>query len=108
MEGLQIDVATLGWLLFAAAGASSVLTLILVAILGHYVVAPRVERKIDRRLEEGAQRLEENLRKRFMDLLTGRPREVLRDRTRDLARGMGLIGGARRPPPDDPDDDLDR
>lgn len=108
MEPLQIDIATLGWLLFAAAGASSLLTLIVVALLGHYVVAPRVERKIDVRLEEGAQRLEENLRKRFVDLLTGRSREVIRDRARDLARGMGLIGGSRRSSLDDPDDDLDR
>lgn len=108
METLQIDIATLGWLLFAAAGASSLLTLILVGILGHFVVAPRVERKIDVRLEEGAQRLEENLRKRFVDLLTGRSREVIRDRARDLARGMGLIGGSRRPGQDDPDGDGQR
>ncbi|MGB2248381.1 MAG: hypothetical protein ACPH3N_11955 [Alcanivorax sediminis] len=108
METLQIDIATLGWLLFAAAGASSLFTLILVAILGHYVVGPRVERKIDVRLEQGAQRLEENLRKRFVDLLTGRSREVIRDRARDLARGMGLIGGARRSSLDDPEDDQDR
>ncbi|MCK0152780.1 hypothetical protein MWU49_03625 [Alcanivorax sp. S6407] len=105
METLQIDIATLGWLLFAAAAGSSILTLIMVAILGHFVVAPRVERKIDVRLEEGAQRLEENIRKRLVDLLTGRSKEVIRDRARDLARGMGLIGGARRPPADDRDDD---
>ncbi|MZR62105.1 hypothetical protein [Alcanivorax sp. DP30] len=108
MDSLQIDIATLGWLLFAAAGASSLLTLILVAVLGHFVVGPRVERKIDVRLEEGAQRLEENLRKRFVDLLTGRSREVIRDRARDLARGMGLIGGVRRSSLDESDDDVDR
>lgn len=108
MEPLQIDIATLGWLLFAAAGASSLLTLIVVVLLGHFVVGPRVERKIDRRLEEGAQRLEENLRRRIVDLLTGKSREVIRDRARDLARGIGLIGGARRNPLDDSEDDLDR
>ena len=54
MQVLQIDMATLGWLLFAAAAGSSLLTLILLGIIGHFWLAPRVERKIDRRLEEVA------------------------------------------------------
>ncbi len=45
--------------------------------------------------------LEERLRKRIVDLLTGRSREVIRNSARDLARGMGLIGNRR---PDDDDD----
>lgn len=102
METLQIDIATLGWLLFAAAGASSLLTLILLGLIGHFYLGPRIERKVDRRLEEGANRLEERLRKRIVDLLTGRSREVIRNSARDLARGMGLIGSRR------PDDDDDR
>ena len=88
--------ATLGWLLFAAAAGSSLLTLILLGIIGHFWLAPRVERKIDRRLEEGAAQLEERLRQRFLDLLTGRSRDVIRDRARDLARGVGLISGRRQ------------
>ena len=36
METLQIDIATLGWLLFAAAGASSLLTLTLMGLIGHF------------------------------------------------------------------------
>ncbi|MAX56426.1 MAG: hypothetical protein CL537_13115 [Alcanivoracaceae bacterium] len=103
METLQIDVTTLGWLLFAAAVASSLLTLLVLGLVGHFILGPRIERKIDRRLEEGADRLEERLRKRFVDLLTGRSREVIRDRAMDLARGVGLIGG-RRPNRDDDDE----
>jgi len=103
VETLQIDVTTLGWLLFAAAVASSLLTLLVLGLVGHFILGPRIERKIDRRLEEGADRLEERLRKRFVDLLTGRSREVIRDRAMDLARGVGLIGG-RRPNRDDDDE----
>ena len=103
METLQVDIATLGWLLFAAAGASSLLTLILMGLIGHFYLGPKIERKVDRRLEEGANQLEERLRKRIVDLLTGRSREVIRNSARDLARGMGLIGNRR---PDD-NDDLD-
>ena len=32
MDTLQIDIATLGWLLFAAAGASSLLTLVVLTL----------------------------------------------------------------------------
>ncbi|EKF75296.1 hypothetical protein A11A3_04930 [Alcanivorax hongdengensis A-11-3] len=98
---LTVDLQTLGWLLFAAAGASSLLTLLILALVGRFYLGPRIEKKIDRRLEEGADQLEERLRKRFVDLLTGRSREVIRDRARDLARGMGLIGGNRRDREDD-------
>tara|TARA_B100000676_G_C18051449_1_gene831457 strand:- start:92 stop:409 length:318 start_codon:yes stop_codon:yes gene_type:complete len=99
---LQIDMATLGWLLFAAAGASSLLTLIILGLIGHFYLGPRIERKIDRRLEEGANQLEERLRKRIVDLLTGRSRDVIRNSARDLARGMGLIGTRRQDDDDDP------
>lgn len=95
MQALQIDMTTLGWLLFAAAAGSSLLTLILLGVIGHFWLGPRLERKVDRRLEEGAARLEERLRQRFMELLTGRSREVIRERARDLARGVGLISGRR-------------
>ena len=99
---LQIDMATLGWLLFAAAGASSLLTLIILGLIGHFYLGPRIERKIDRRLEEGANQLEERLRKRIVDLLTGRSRDVIRNSARDHARGMGLIGTRRQDDDDDP------
>ncbi len=100
MDTLQIDIATLGWLLFAAAGASSLLTLVVLGLIGHFYLGPKIERKVDRRLEDGANQLEERLRKRFVDLLTGRSRDVIRNGARDLARVMGLIGN-RRPDEDD-------
>ena len=100
MDTLQIDIATLGWLLFAAAGASSLLTLVVLGLIGHFYLGPKIERKVDRRLEDGANQLEERLRKRFVDLLTGRSRDVIRNSARDLACGMGLIGN-RRPDEDD-------
>ena len=100
MDTLQIDIATLGWLLFAAAGASSLMTLVVLGLIGHFYLGPKIERKVDRRLEDGANQLEERLRKRFVDLLTGRSRDVIRNSARDLARGMGLIGN-RRPDEDD-------
>ncbi|MCG8393828.1 MAG: hypothetical protein MI745_12160 [Pseudomonadales bacterium] len=103
METLQIDIATLGWLLFAAAMGASLLTLILLGLIFHFYLGPKIERKIDLRLEEGADRLEERLRKRLLDLLTGRSREVIRDRARDLARGMGLIGTRRPDGDNDPE-----
>ena len=71
MDTLQIDIATLGWLLFAAAGASSLLTLVVLGLIGHFYLGPKIERKVDRRLEDGANQL-----------------------------GMGLIGN-RRPDEDD-------
>ena len=88
------------WILFAAAGLSSLLTLLVLAIAFRFYIGPRLERKIDRRLQQGAEQLEERLRKRLLDLLTGRSREVIRDRAFDVARGIGLIGG-RRPREDD-------
>ena len=104
MNTLNIDMTTLGWLLFAAAAASSFLTLVILALVGHFYLAPRIERKVDKRLEDGAAQLEERLRKRLLDILTGRSREVIRDRARDLARGMGLL--APRRDRDDDDDDF--
>ncbi|MDX1805195.1 MAG: hypothetical protein R3292_14080, partial [Alcanivorax sp.] len=75
MSAMSVDMATLGWLLFAAAGASSLLTLLILALVGHFYLGPRIERKIDKRLAEGAEQLEERLRKRLLDLLTRRYRE---------------------------------
>lgn len=105
MQVLQIDMTTLGWLLFAAAAGASLLTLILLGLIGHFWLGPRLERKVDRRLEDGAAQLEERLRQRFMDLLTGRSRDVIRERARDLARGVGLISGRRQGPSDKDDAD---
>lgn len=97
---VMIDTATLGWLLFAAAMAASAITLIVVGLVVKFYLGPRLERKIDHRLQVGAEQLEERIRKRLLDLLTGRSREVIRDSARGLARG--LLGNARR---DDEDDD---
>jgi hypothetical protein len=73
---------------------------VVLGLIGHFYLGPKIERKVDRRLEDGANQLEERLRKRFVDLLTGRSRDVIRNGARDLARGMGLIGN-RRPDEDD-------
>ncbi|BAP13892.1 MAG: hypothetical protein AOY29_04405 [Alcanivorax borkumensis] len=96
MQVLQIDIATLAWLLFAAAAGSSLLTLILLGLIGHFWLGPRIERKVDRRLDEGASQLEDRLRRRFMDMLTGGSRDMLRERAKSLARGVGLISGRQQ------------
>lgn len=81
------------WLMVGAALLSSLLTLIVVFLVVHFYSAPRLEEKVDARLQQGAAELEERLRRRVLSLLGG-GRAV-----KDIARGMGLFGG--RPPPSD-------
>lgn len=81
------------WLMLGAALLSSLITLIVVFLVVHFYSAPRLEQKVDARLQQGADELEERLRQRVLGLLGG-GRAV-----KDLARGIRLFGG--RPAPDD-------
>jgi multidrug efflux pump subunit AcrB len=91
------------WLLVSAALLSSLVTLLVLALLSHFWITPRLERRLEQRMEEGADRLEERFRRRLIELLGGKSGEVIRTRARDLARtGMGLLSGRR--PPDENDD----
>lgn len=94
---MTLTVETLFWLLFGAAVLSSALTLLVVWIAVHFHIGPDIERRIDERVQRGADAVEERIRGRFLELLGGgRSREVIRERARDLARtGMGIFGGRR-------------
>lgn len=93
------------WLLLAAAGLSSLFTLLVIWVAVHFWIGPQLERRIDDRMQKGADALEERIRGRFLELLGGKSREVIRERARDLARtGMGIFAG-RRSTGDDVDDE---
>lgn len=80
-------------LLLAAAGVSSAITLLVMHLAFRYHIGPEIERKVDVRLKEGAARLEENLRQRFVEALLGKS-DVIRDRARGLAKtGISLLSG---------------
>jgi ABC-type transport system involved in cytochrome bd biosynthesis fused ATPase/permease subunit len=82
-------------LLLAAAAVSSAITLLVMHLAFHYHIGPEIERKVDVRLKEGAARLEENLRQRFVEALLGKS-DIIRDRARDLAKtGISLLSGRR-------------
>lgn len=84
------------WLLLAAAGLSSLITLLLVWVAVHFWIGPQLEHRIDERIRKGADILEERIRGRFLELLGGKSREAIRERARDLARtGMGIFAGRR-------------
>lgn len=94
-------------LLLGAALLSSAVTLLVVFVVFHFWIGPRLERRIDQRLKRGAEELEERMRRRFLDMLGGKSGEVIRERARDLARtGMGILSG-RRPVRDQYDDEDD-
>lgn len=80
-------------LLIGCALLSSAVTLAVLGVAVKFWLGPKLERHIDHRFEEGADRLME----RFVAALTGKSRDLIRDRARDLAR---LVGG-RRPREDD-------
>ena len=84
-------------LLVGCALLSSLITLAVIGVLVKVWLGPRLERHIDERFEAGADRLTQ----RFVGVLTGKSREVIRDRARDLAR---FVGGRRSR---DLDDDID-
>ena len=84
------------WLMLGAALLSSLFTLIVVFMVVHFYSAPRLEQKVDARLQQGADELEERLRQRVLGLLGG-GRAV-----KDIARGMGLFGGRPAPSDDEP------
>lgn len=82
-------------LLFAAAALSSAITLLIMHVAFKYRIGPEIERKVDRRLSQGAARLEEALRQRFSEAVFGKS-EVIRDRARDIAKsGFSLFSGKR-------------
>lgn len=74
--------------LVGCAVLSSLITLVVIGLAVKFHYGPRLERHIDQRLEAGA----DQLTQRFMAMLTGKSREVIRERARDLAR---LMGGRR-------------
>lgn len=83
-------------LLFAAAMLSSVITLLVMHLAFKYKVGPEIERKVDRRLSEGAARLEENLRQRIVEAVFGKS-DIIRERARDIAKtGISLLAGRRQ------------
>ena len=97
MENATITTADLIPLLVGCALLSSLITLAVIGVLVKFWLGPRLERHIDERFEAGADRLTQ----RFVAVLTGKSREVIRDRARDLAR---FVGGRRGR---DPDDEID-
>lgn len=78
----------LAWLLIGCALLSSLVTLLAVGLAVKFWLGPKLERHINSRFEAGADRLTE----RFVAVLTGKSRDLIRDRARDLAR---LVGGRR-------------
>lgn len=83
-------------LLFAAAMLSSLITLLVMHLAFKYKVGPEIERKVDRRLSEGAARLEENLRQRIVEAVFGKS-DIIRERARDIAKtGINLLAGRRQ------------
>lgn len=101
---------TLFWLLLGAALLSSLVTLLVIWAVMHFRVGPELERRLDERMREAADAIEQRIRERLLGPLGGRSGEVLRERARDLARtGIGIFGG-RRPPgeSDDSEDDFSR
>lgn len=93
MEALSA--ANLFWLLVGCALLSSLVTLVVMGVVVKFWLGPKLERHIDHRFEVGADRLTE----RFVAALTGKSRDLIRDRARDLAR---LVGGRRPREDDDP------
>ena len=93
-QTVEVTAQTLFWLLTGAALISSAITLLVVFLVVHFHVAPRLEERVEQRLQQGAADLEERLRQRVLNMVTG-GRAV-----KDLARGMGLFSS--RPPPEDP------
>jgi len=83
------------WLLFGAALLSSAITLLVMHLAFKYHIGPEIERKVDVRLSEGAAKLEESLRQRLFELLTGKS-DLIRDRASALAKsGISLLSGRR-------------
>lgn len=90
-------------LLLGAALASSAITLVVLFLVFHFWLGPRLERRLDERMERVAADMEAHIKARITELLGG-PREVFQQRARDLARtGMGILAPRRTPgqPPDD-------
>ena len=103
---MTITPKELFWMLFAAAALSSAITLVVLHIAFKYRIGPQLEQRIDQRLKKGARALEEGVRERVLEVLTGNS-AVIRDRARDIARtGISLLSG-RRPIRDDYDDEGD-
>ena len=90
---VTLSADALALLLFGCAMLSSLITVTVVALAVKFRYWPRLERDLDEKLESAADRLEERLRQRLTDLFTGKSRDLIAARARDLAR---LVGGRRR------------
>lgn len=103
---IELSYQNLAILILVTGVVSASLTLLVLHLAFKYHIGPEIERKVDRRLKKGASQLEERLRKRFIEALTGKS-DVIVERARGLAKsGMGLLAG-RRPLRDDYDDESD-
>lgn len=88
-------------LLLGAALVSSAITLAVLFLVFRFWLGPRLERRLDERMERVAGDMEAHIKARITELLGG-PREIFQQRARDLARG---ILAPRRPPGEPPDDE---
>ncbi|MFP1678722.1 hypothetical protein ACLD02_08480 [Alloalcanivorax sp. C16-2] len=88
MNTVTLSSYDLALLLTGCALLSALITLVVVGLVVKFWLGPRLERHIDARFEAGADRLTE----RFVAVLTGKSRDLIRDRARDLAR---FVGGRR-------------
>ena len=103
---VELSYQNLAILIVLTGVVSAALTLLVMHFAFKYHIGPEIERKVDRRLKQGAAQLEDRIRRRFLEVLTGKS-DILRERARDLAKsGIGLLAG-RRPLRDDYDDESD-
>lgn len=87
---------TLFWLLLGAAGLSSLVTLLVLWAVFHFHIGPSLDERLDQRMREAADTIEQRIRERLLGPLAGKSGEVIRERARGLARtGMGIFAGRR-------------
>jgi hypothetical protein len=103
---MTLGTADLLVLLTGAALLSSALTVAVLSALYHWFIQPRLERRLDERLNRAADEVEARIRARLGEILGGRSKELLQRRAREWARtGRDLLTPLR---PEESNDDRQR
>ena len=88
---VELDQTTLLIVMTLTAVLSSVFTLVMLLLAYKYKIGPEIEKKVEGQLKKSVNIMEERIRKRMIEVLSGKS-EVLVDRARGLAKtGISLF-----------------
>lgn len=102
---IELDPSVLLGVVLLTAFLSSLFTLVVLLLVYKYKIGPEIEHRVEGQLKKSVDVIEERIRKRMIEVLTGKS-ELLVGRARGLAKtGMNLFAGNGSPRSEDDESD---